>query len=157
MSGEIVYSALRDNIIRNMTVAQPVPVDFSEEEKVPNSIIIEQATKLGLLNQLCCRSLEIPARAELKSIVDRISAKAPASDNTVSFNLNGDTEAVGWIMANCVCDASGDRLFMETDLPKIKSNFEALCYFMCWAVMFTNGFFRKAQQDLVGNSDGTGN
>lgn len=152
MSGEVIYSALRESIIKNMTDVVSVPVDFQPKGATTDELL-QTAIQLGMINNVRVKVLEIDKRYELTDIVKIISSKG--TEGKVDFFFNRDMISLGWILHNCICDSEGKPIFASGDLSIIVSKFEDLCLYLGWEALGANGYKREAEQDLVGNSEGT--
>ena len=157
---DIVYSQLRDNILKNMSNDPLVPIsyilpdtpdpNFKQDEKNPQLIPVipddgslrKTATELGLMGQTMIRVLPIDLRNEL-------SSRLPVGD--LLFGKAENTPLLGWIIANCIVDMNGNPIFKPEDVSIIVGKYMVICTYLAWQALDANGMTVTAQTALVGN------
>lgn len=157
---DVVYSQLRDTILKNMSDDPLVPIsyilpdapdpDFTPDPKNPQPIpmipddgsLSKTATQLGLMGQTMIRVLPIDLRNELAS-------QLPAGN--LMFGKAENTPLLGWIIANCIVDLNGSPIFRPEDVSVIVGKYMVICTYLAWQALDANGMTVSAQTALVGN------
>ena len=146
-----VYSALRESLLSEFNDKPVIPIDFTK--KGVTDEVTKQANTLGLDATLFILTLPISDSIKLDEILEKLREDHP--ERKVDYALNGNVDAIGWIVSKGVVDSQGLPIFSEVDVAVFNRKYIELILFLVWQVMDVNGFTTKAKTELVGNSEET--